>query len=607
MNNKSSPILLALLCGLLLLAGCAAPPPAGDPYTLIDSGYRQLTATAQTARQTQSALNNEAQATRQAIDNQEAAWQTQATATAAAFESIQTQQAATVQVVQTAQAGSVQATATAAALAGLIADVTATQEAQATGQAVAATQTALTLTAQEAKVQRERVITWAWWALFFAALALALYLAFYTVRAWGEVKRKQGAWVEGAGAFVFNGNNGAVFTLTPRRMFSPAAILDGQTVTAPPMAPGLLLQERTTQRAQLVELARAAGLSGRQLLPSVGEEQPHAPPAALPAAAPWEILKDWRGAGLPLGMSASGLLTADPETNPHLLMAGTSGSGKTRYGLRPVITGALAGGWQVFIFDRSGLDFLPFKDHPNCYLILLADAAQAVGYLQALYDEIQRRFTMLREAEVSTWGRMPGDPGPRLLAVFDEFSNLADALDNKKRESLWRWARMIAAEGRKAGVHLALALQDPTHKSLDLRIRRNATPLAFRVRDDAASRVVLGAGGADQLQDRQFLTVMQSELHQGTAFAPSDGEITQFLAGRAAPSLAAPAWMPAASSVPQTSVNGPTDAVPQIRALRAQGASLNVIQRTIFGFVGGKAYYDVKDALAGWQPEDDPK
>jgi hypothetical protein len=99
-----------------------------------------------------------------------------------------------------------------------------------------------------------------------------------------------------------------------------------------------------------------------------------------------------------------------------------------------------------------------------------------------------------------------------------------------------------AAEGRKAGLHLALALQDPTHKSLDLRIRRNCLPLSFRVKDGDASRVILGAGGAEQLPPRQFLTVMD-QLLRGVAFAPSDEEIRSFLAaGRLRPTLPHRGW-----------------------------------------------------------------
>lgn len=73
---------------------------------------------------------------------------------------------------------------------------------------------------------------------------------------------------------------------------------------------------------------------------------------------------------------------------------------------------------------------------------------------------------------------------------------------------------MIAAEGRKTGLHLALALQDSTHKSLDLRIRRNYLPLSFHVKDGG-----VGAGGDEQLPPGQFMTVMDQIL-RGVAFAP---------------------------------------------------------------------------------------
>lgn len=65
-------------------------------------------------------------------------------------------------------------------------------------------------------------------------------------------------------------------------------------------------------------------------------------------------------------------------------------------------------------------------------------------------------------------------PAPRILAIIDEFATPADVLPTDERRDLWRAAHMIAAEGRKAGVHLMLALQDPARKSLDLRIRRTA-------------------------------------------------------------------------------------------------------------------------------------
>jgi DNA segregation ATPase FtsK/SpoIIIE-like protein len=158
---------------------------------------------------------------------------------------------------------------------------------------------------------------------------------------------------------------------------------------------------------------------------------------------------------------------------------------------------------------------------------------------------------------------------------------------------------MIAAEGRKAGVHLALALQDPTHKSLDLRIRRNCTPLAFRVKDGEASRVILGAGGAEGLAPRQFLTVLgvsggNATVTRAVAFAPDDEQITTFLIRRSVVSHPRPDWLQLPAPVVEEKT---TIIVEQIRQLRAQGHSLNSIQQQMFGYTGGKAYSVVRAAL----------
>ena len=194
-----------------------------------------------------------------------------------------------------------------------------------------------------------------------------------------------------------------------------------------------------------------------------------------------------------------------------------------------LLTSALANGWQTIILDRSGLDFLPFVDHPNVHTILLPEAEKATECVALLYEFVQERLAILRQLRTSTWDRInvpPGTPhpGPRILVVIDEFANLADALEGKQREALWRGTRMVAAEGRKTDIHLALGLQDPTHKSIDLRIRRNCTSVAFRVKDPDASRVVLSTDGAEKLQDRQFLVILD-KLIKGVAFAPSKEEL----------------------------------------------------------------------------------
>jgi hypothetical protein len=205
-----------------------------------------------------------------------------------------------------------------------------------------------------------------------------------------------------------------------------------------------------------------------------------------------------------------------------------------------------------------------------------------------MYAEIRRRQGILAEARISTWGRLGYDAGPRVLGVFDEFSNLADALDSAGREQLWRYARMVAAEGRKAGVHLAIALQDPSHRSLDLRIRRNMVPVAFRVRDGDASRVILNAAGAEQLPNQQFLTLNGYDLVRGVAFAPDDDEIVEFLERRPAEKVLTAEWVEA-TAAPELNSGGEDTAklAEMIRTLWSAGASKRAMARAAGGEYAG--------------------
>jgi hypothetical protein len=208
--------------------------------------------------------------------------------------------------------------------------------------------------------------------------------------------------------------------------------------------------------------------------------------------------------------------------------------------------------------------------------------AEAIKVLKAVYGQLKQRLAQLGNAGVSTWGRWDNQ-GPRILIVIDEFSNLADdAADAGEREELWRRARMIAAEGRKAGILLAIALQDPTHKSMDLRIRRNCTRVAYRVQDADASRVVLGSDGAQHLAQHRFMTVA-GQLVEGVAFDPSDSEITRFLQRRPVAALQAPAWLDADDSAPAQpdAADEITNLADQIRDAWARGESKRAMARVV--------------------------
>lgn len=315
----------------------------------------------------------------------------------------------------------------------------------------------------------------------------------------------------------------------------------------------------------------------------------------LPAVAPWDVITaEWRGGDLPLGIGADGALIMTPfDTIPHLLYAGASGSGKSRYGLRALVACALASGrWRVTLLDKTGVDFGPHTQAENCHYSQVDHRSpeSAAEILRRVYDEIIRRQGVLAQAGASTWERY--DAGPLELVVIDEFSSLADLCDAAGRAELWKWARLIAAEGRKSGVMLALALQDPTARSIDLRIRRNCRPVAFRVREPETSRLVLGARGAEALAMGQFLTVFGADMLAGVGFAPTDNQITDLIQAANVPNLGAPEWIAEPELVATNDYNG-EDRRQRVIELLSDGRSQGEVEQEVYGYRGGRAYQAV--------------
>jgi hypothetical protein len=266
----------------------------------------------------------------------------------------------------------------------------------------------------------------------------------------------------------------------------------------------------------------------------------------IPAVASWRrVSEDWQGGALPLGMSTKGMITIHTDINPHVLLAGTAGSGKTRFAMRPLAAAALADGWQVVILGRENNHYTHFHQHHNASLLSLDDApAEAViRYLSRMYQKIRRRVDELEDQRIQTWGDRSAD-SYRTLVLIDDFQDVITGITSlEKRNEMWQLARSITAEGHRAGIHLMIAIQDPSYTDLDLRIRRYMSPVTFRVSETLISRVVLNTDGAEELYPRQFMAILNDDLVFGFAFAPDDSDILRFLDNRPQPPLPAPVWL----------------------------------------------------------------
>ncbi|MEG3614511.1 FtsK/SpoIIIE domain-containing protein [Isoptericola haloaureus] len=209
----------------------------------------------------------------------------------------------------------------------------------------------------------------------------------------------------------------------------------------------------------------------------------------------WARADTWR---VPLGRDAAGR-TVDLDLDadgPHLLVAGTTGAGKSEL-LQSLVLGLAAtrspADLAVALVDfKGGASFGRCAELPHVVgQVTDLEAGLAGRALAGLRAELHRRERVLADHGVAASHDLPRGALPRLLVVIDEFRALADDLPDFLPGLL-----RIAAQGRSLGVHLVLATQRPAGAvGADLRANVSAR-LALRVVDPADSRDVVEHPGA---------------------------------------------------------------------------------------------------------------
>ncbi len=245
-------------------------------------------------------------------------------------------------------------------------------------------------------------------------------------------------------------------------------------------------------------------------------------PVQMPPVAPWELLaSQWDHRNLVLGVGQDGkLIYANTDYNPHILAVGSTGSGKTTRMIRPVITQALLAGWSVIIIDRKGQHYEVFADHPNVTFVEPSSPEEITIYMKAVAQQIKDRNKRMGEDNAARWEDWQKEP--QVLVVLDEISNnLYEIAEPRDRKAFWESIVVVANDSRSAGVRLVMGVQSLDRESYDMRVRRNSTPVAFRVGDAAAARV-MGLPGAESLPVGQFITVTDGQLQRGVGFFPDD-------------------------------------------------------------------------------------
>ncbi|WP_035772591.1 FHA domain-containing protein, partial [Arthrobacter sp. Br18] len=227
-------------------------------------------------------------------------------------------------------------------------------------------------------------------------------------------------------------------------------------------------------------------------------------PASPTVLARWRETRNSLGLGCSIGIGAGGALSFDlVRDGPHLLVAGTTGSGKSEF-LRTLLLGIAANHSPVrvnfLLVDfkgGSGLGKLARLPHTVGFLSDLSTES-VTRSLVSLRAELSRREAILAQHGVQDVSELPRGAGfstlPRLIVVIDEFRMLADDVPGAVA-GLMR----VAALGRSLGMHLVMATQRP-QGAITPDIRANITSaVAFRVQTGMDSQDIIGSPAAAKI------------------------------------------------------------------------------------------------------------
>lgn len=212
-----------------------------------------------------------------------------------------------------------------------------------------------------------------------------------------------------------------------------------------------------------------------------------------------EASKIIEGLRLPIyvGKGRSGPVAYDMTENPHLLIAGETGSGKS-VELRNILATIICNvgdNVDLFCADLKRSEFHLFR---NIALDVVYDAPQLWTILLRIRKEMKKRGDLLNKEGVAHVDDLPVDIKPKYIVLtIDEVSLL------KKHECM-EVIEEISAIGRALGVFLILSMQRPDADVLDGKLKNNLTVrMAFRHADEINSRITLGSGEAAHIKQSQ--------------------------------------------------------------------------------------------------------
>ena len=232
-----------------------------------------------------------------------------------------------------------------------------------------------------------------------------------------------------------------------------------------------------------------------------------------------------------LGKNISGIpVVSDLASMPHLLIAGTTGSGKSVC-INTIILSLLyrhtPDKCKFILIDPKMLELSTYEGIPHLLCPVITEAKKAASVLGWVVKEMESRYRLMTKEGVKNidgYNHKHGLPMPYIVVVVDEMSDLM-LVAGKEIEN---YIQKLSQMARAAGIHIIMATQRPSVDVITGTIKANfPTRISFQVTSKIDSRTILGEQGAEQLLGKGDMLYMSSANRIVRTHAPfvSEDEI----------------------------------------------------------------------------------